>query len=196
MADIAKRLRKRAPHWNVIDAENMLEAATRIEALEAENRQLRAALLEQQAKPVQDQDVEDAIEAAYWQFDCRRSGLNEWSSAPQSERDAFKAEARKLVRGYFPTRQAQDTKREMLAVADAFIRGKRAALTQQAERDALRVVQPSAFDPVAAMRLADNYAFAQSELDGEHSTSRKYYVDSRDEARAALAAYLGIKEAK
>ena len=66
----------------------------------------------------------------------------------------------------------------------------------EAERDALRVVQPSAFDPVAAMRLADNYAFAQSELDGEHSTSRKYYVDSRDEARAALAAYLGIKEAK
>ena len=57
-------------------------------------------------------------------------------------------------------------------------------------------VQPSAFDPVAAMRLADNYAFAQSELDGEHSTSRKYYVDSRDEARTALAAYLGIKEAK
>ena len=93
---------------------------------------LRAALA-QQAEPVQDQDVEDAIEAAYWQFDCRRSGLNEWASAPQSERDAFKAEARKLVRGYFPTRQAQDTKREMLAVADAFIRGKRAALAQQAE---------------------------------------------------------------
>lgn len=82
-----------------------------------------------------DQDVEDAIEAAYWQFDCRKKGLNEWASAPQSERDAFKAEARKLVRGYFPTRQAQDTKREMLAVADAFIRGKRAALTQQADRE-------------------------------------------------------------
>ena len=105
-------------------------------------RQARAAIAEaeqpaeqqlaQQAKPVQDQDVEDAIEAAYWQFDCRKNGLNEWASAPQSERDAFKAEARKLVRGYFPTRQAQDTKREMLAVADAFIRGKRAALTQQA----------------------------------------------------------------
>lgn len=47
------------------------------------------------------------------------------------------------------------------------------------------------FDP-----LTPNYAFAQSELDGEHSTSRKYYVDSRDEARTALAAYLGIKEAK
>ena len=93
---------------------------------------LRAALV-QQAEPVQDQDVEDAIEAAYWQFDCRKKGLNEWASAPQSERDAFKAEARKLVRGYFPTRQAQDTKREMLAVADAFIRGKRAALAQQAE---------------------------------------------------------------
>ena len=66
----------------------------------------------------------------------------------------------------------------------------------KAERDALRVVQPSAFDPVAAMRLADDYAFAQSQLDGKRSTSRKYYVEGRDEARAALAAYLGIKEAK
>ena len=47
MSDIVKRLRKRAPHWNVIDAENMLEGAARIEALEAENRQLRAALAEQ-----------------------------------------------------------------------------------------------------------------------------------------------------
>lgn len=80
---------------------------------------------------VQEQDIEDAIEAAYWHFDARKKGLNEWASAPQSERDAFKAEARKLVRGYFPTRQAQDTKREMLAVADAFIRGKRAAPPQR-----------------------------------------------------------------
>ena len=82
------------------------------------------------AKPVQEQDIEDAIEAAYWHFDARKKGLNEWASAPQSERDAFKAEARKLSKGYFPTRQAQDTKREMLAVADAFIRGKRAALAE------------------------------------------------------------------
>ena len=93
---------------------------------------LRAALA-QQDELVQEQDVEDAIEAAYWHFDARKKGLNEWAYAPQSERDAFKAEARKLVRGYFPTRQAQDTKREMLAVADAFIRGKRAALAQQEE---------------------------------------------------------------
>ena len=90
--------------------------------------------LAQQAEPVQEQDVEDAIEAAYWHFDARKKGLNEWAYAPQSERDAFKAEARKLVRGYFPTRQAQDTKREMLAVADAFIRGKRSA-QEQAEPD-------------------------------------------------------------
>lgn len=105
----------------------------------------------QQAKPVQDQEVEDAIEAAYWQFDCRRSGINEWASAPQSERDAFKAEARKLVRGHFPTRQAQDTKREMLAVANAFIRGKRAALTQQA-----KPVQQGGWHD-AAQWLRDNY---------------------------------------
>jgi len=84
-------------------------------------------------EPAHEQDIEDAIEAAYWHFDARKKGLNEWASAPQSERDAFKAEARKLAKGYFPTRQAQDTKREMLAVADAFIRGKRAALAQQAE---------------------------------------------------------------
>ena len=96
---------------------------------------LEAALEE----PVQEQDIEDAIEAAYWHFDARRSGLNEWASAPQSERDAFKAEARKLVRGYFPTRQAQDTKREMRAVADAFIRGKRAALAQEQPKPVAKV---------------------------------------------------------
>ena len=89
---------------------------------------LRAALAQPAPEPVHEQDIEDAIEAAYWHFDARKKGLNEWASAPQSERDAFKAEARKLAKGYFPTRQAQDTKREMLAVADAFIRGKRAAL--------------------------------------------------------------------
>ena len=90
------------------------------------------------AEPVQEQDIEDAIEAAYWHFDARKNGLNEWRFAPQSERDAFKAEARKLVKGYFPTRQAQDTKREMLAVADAFIRGKRAALAEPVQKTEMR----------------------------------------------------------
>ena len=70
-------------------------------------------------------------------------------------------------------------------VADEGITALRAALAK-----------PVQFDPAEAMRLADDYASAQSELDGEHSTSRKYYVEGRDEARAALAAYLGIKEAK
>lgn len=111
------------------------EADRRGRVLAAE---MRAALAQPALRPepervaVQEQDIEDAIEAAYWHFDARKKGLNEWASAPQSERDAFKAETRKLVKGYFPTRQAQDTKREMLAVANAFIRGKRAALAQPA----------------------------------------------------------------
>lgn len=54
--------------------------------------------------------------------------------------------------------------------------------------------EPVVFDPAEAMRLADDYASAQSELDGEHSINRQYYVKGRDEARAELAAYLGIKE--
>ena len=114
---------------------------------------LRAALA-QQDEPAQEQVIEDAIEAAYWHFDARKKGLNEWASAPQSERDAFKAEARKLVRGYFPTRQAQDTKREMLAVADAFIRGKRAALAQQEEPVATLIAQRDAL--LEALKEADD----------------------------------------
>jgi hypothetical protein len=102
-------------------------------AVAQDNLRVMREMFGEQAEPAQDQDVEDAIEAAYWHFDARKKGLNEWASAPQSERDAFKAEARKLAKGYFPTRQVQDTKREMLAVANAFIRGKRAALAQQAE---------------------------------------------------------------
>jgi hypothetical protein len=56
--------------------------------------------------------------------------------------------------------------------------------------------EPVQLDPNKIMSLADNYASAQSEMDGEHSVNWKYYVQSRNEARAALAAYLGIKEAK
>lgn len=42
-----------------------------------------------------------AIEDAYWRFDRRRKGINEWASVPQGERDAFKDEAIRLVKGYF-----------------------------------------------------------------------------------------------
>lgn len=34
----------------------------------------------------------DKAEEAYWRFDARRKGYGEWKEAPQSERDAFKAE--------------------------------------------------------------------------------------------------------
>lgn len=109
---------------------------------------LRAALAQQEQEP-DEQAVEDAIEAAYWHFDARKKGLNEWASAPQSERDAFKAEARKLAKGYFPTRgqESQQTKREMLAVADAFIRGRKAALAQQEQEP----ISPGGF--VEAQRM-------------------------------------------
>lgn len=56
--------------------------------------------------------------------------------------------------------------------------------------------EPAAPGPAEAMRLADDYASAQSQLDGEHFMPRKYYVESRDEARVKLAEYLGIKEEK
>ena len=42
----------------------------------------------------------DAIEAAYWDFDARKSGYAEFKGAKQSERDAFKSTVRALlVRG-------------------------------------------------------------------------------------------------
>jgi hypothetical protein len=47
--------------------------------------------------------------------------------------------------------------------------------------------EPVQFDLNKVMSLADNYASAQSEMDGEHSVNRQYYVQSRNEARAALA---------
>lgn len=39
----------------------------------------------------------DPAETAYWNFDARRTGHGEWKRAPQSERDAFKAEFRIAV---------------------------------------------------------------------------------------------------
>ncbi len=73
---------------------------TNIEALEA-----ALAASEVQAEPaLSDSTIDAAAEAAYWQFDARRKGYAEWRGAPQSERDAFKAEARALARGHFPVR--------------------------------------------------------------------------------------------
>jgi hypothetical protein len=43
---------------------------------------------------------EDDLEAAYWNFDARKSGYVEWKTCPQSERDAFKQVARLLLKGY------------------------------------------------------------------------------------------------
>lgn len=42
--------------------------------------------------------VDDLAEAAFWEFDARRNGDGKWKEAPQSERDAFKAVARGLIR--------------------------------------------------------------------------------------------------
>ena len=41
-------------------------------------------------------EFEDQLEAAYWEFDARVKGYNEWKLHPQSERDAFKQVVRTL----------------------------------------------------------------------------------------------------
>ena len=55
-----------------------------------------------------DQAVEDAIEQAFWRFDARRKGLALDIGGPQSERDAFKAEARVLAYGAFPIPESDE----------------------------------------------------------------------------------------
>ena len=152
-------------------ADELSRLRDEVKALRAE----RGALLQQ-------------IVADYPPIEAELEEVSDRAFKAEAERDALRA-ALELYRG-----QVDQTGRH--SAAEAIDRAVQALGARETKRDALRVVRPSAFDPVAAMRLADNYAFAQSELDGEHSTSRKYYVDSRDEARAALAAYLGIKEAK
>lgn len=53
---------------------------------------------------------EDRIEAAYWRFDARRKGYEQWKKAPMSERDAFKAELRNAL-------EAEKVRAEMRLVA-------------------------------------------------------------------------------
>ncbi|MBX9604648.1 MAG: DUF1653 domain-containing protein [Gammaproteobacteria bacterium] len=36
--------------------------------------------------------MDDLAEESYWRFDARRKGYGPWKEAPQSERDAYKAE--------------------------------------------------------------------------------------------------------
>ena len=43
---------------------------------------------------IPEDDFNDSLEAAYWQFDARVKGYGEWKGRPQSERDAFKATVR------------------------------------------------------------------------------------------------------
>jgi hypothetical protein len=55
----------------------------------------RIAALNQQAGAVE--ATEDAIEAAYWEFDARKRGDGKWKGLPHSERDAFKWAVRALA---------------------------------------------------------------------------------------------------
>ena len=74
--------------------------------------------LPERAEP-SDQDFEDKLEAAYWQFDSRRRGLTEWKGLPQSERDAFKNEVRTFLASLQP-KQSNEGLKEQTVVAIAF----------------------------------------------------------------------------
>ncbi len=63
---------------------------------------LRIARLLNEDAEVKKQSIDDSVdsdpaEVAYWNFDARKKGYAEWKGAPQSERDAFKAEIRIAV---------------------------------------------------------------------------------------------------
>lgn len=71
---------------------DMVSAQSRIADLE---RQLAEA-----SAPVEfpaDGRNDDPAEAAFWSFDARKKGYGRWKGAPQSERDAFKAEYRAAI---------------------------------------------------------------------------------------------------
>lgn len=84
-------------------SDRLKDALARIADLEL---QLKQRLHEetQQRKPLSDEYVDNAAEQAYGQFDARRKGDAEFRGHPRSERDAFKAEAHGLAKGYFPAR--------------------------------------------------------------------------------------------
>jgi hypothetical protein len=44
-------------------------------------------------------EEEERIEAAYWRYDAKHKGYNEWKLAPMSEREAFKTEMRSALAG-------------------------------------------------------------------------------------------------
>lgn len=45
-----------------------------------------------------DAELEEAIEAAYWNFNARCNGYAAWKGHPTGERDAFKSEMRIMIR--------------------------------------------------------------------------------------------------
>lgn len=98
---------------------------------QAEVARLQRALGTARACHIDDNTMEHASEAAYWSFDARRKGYAEFQ-APQSERDAFKQEARSLIRHTFPTTEYERFKRKhpirmwweqmLLAVGESYAR--------------------------------------------------------------------------
>jgi hypothetical protein len=47
---------------------------------------------------VGDEELEEGyVEVSYWEFDARRKGYGDWEGKKMSERDAYKAEMRKLL---------------------------------------------------------------------------------------------------
>jgi hypothetical protein len=87
---------------------------------------------------------EDRIEAAYWRFDARRSGYEQWKKAPMSERDAFKAELRNAL-------EAEKVRAEMRLVARGW---QPAAQPASAEPVAEAKLYTLPRDPAEVMRLA------------------------------------------
>lgn len=54
----------------------------------------------QEAEAVPVDDMEDAIEKAYWEFDAKKNGYGKYALNTKSERDAFKSEMRKAIRKF------------------------------------------------------------------------------------------------
>lgn len=73
--------------------------------------------------------MDDLAEESYWRFDARRKGYGPWKEAPQSERDAYKAELAAL--------RAQLAKRDAevghLLTADGWLVNERATTRDDSE---------------------------------------------------------------
>lgn len=130
-------------------------------------------------------NLEDALEAAFWNFDARCKGYSKYAGARVSERDAFKAEVRNLLYVALNLKNTEDFVRAVLSDEDRKLSSEQAlARLEEAQKT------PSGVRPVVAKTEAVGRSQIRSFRNKETPPSREQVLEKENEYLKACVARL------